>query len=181
MTCAPLPIPPPSSAEPPAPNKSKKKSVRQVRRKATVTEARRGTKGSKTACPHARANLKKRWLHACVYSSHCLSETAWVCRAVAHARAQPVRCSCPSAAHARSRVVHVSDSLFVTGDAVWSHCFAQRGASRRRLPTLRDSVTPLPPTTLCRPTTGAWQGDSETLALLSLPGEKNNTLGRGLL
>ena len=42
-----------SNVEPPAPNKSEKKSVRQVRRKATVTEARRGTKGSETTCPHA--------------------------------------------------------------------------------------------------------------------------------
>ena len=39
-------------------------------------------------------------------------------------------------------------------------------------PSLRDSVTPLPLVTLCRPTTGVGQGDSLTLALLTLPEEK---------
>ena len=81
-----------------------------------------------------------------------------------------------SEAHVRSRVVHVSDlGFFCDGDAVRSRCFALRDASRK------DSVTPLPPVTLCRPTSGAWQGDSRALALLTLPGEKKTTLGRGLL
>ena len=54
-----------------------------------------------------------------------------------------------------------------------SRCFALREASRGQLPTLRDSVTPLPPVTLGRPTTGVWQGDSQALALITLPREKH--------
>ena len=53
-----------------------------------------------------------------------------------------------------------------------SRCFAPRFVSRGRLPTLRDSVTPLPPVTLCRPTSGVWQDDSRALAPLTLLGEK---------
>ena len=53
-----------------------------------------------------------------------------------------------------------------------SHRFAPRFVTRGRLPTPRDSVTPLPPATLCRPTSGVWQDDSRALALLTLPGEK---------
>ena len=82
------------------------------------------------------------------------------------------------AAHTRSRVVHVSDSLFVTGDAVWSHCFAQRGSSRWRLPSLGDSMTPLPLVALCRPTTGVGHGDSRVLTLL---GENSYTGPRSLV
>ena len=64
---------------------------------------------------------------------------------------------------------------FVTGDSVRSHCDAPRVASRGQLPNLRDRVTPLPPVTLCRPTTSAWQGDSRALAHLT-PLEEKATL-----
>ena len=94
-----------------------------------------------------------------------------------------VRCPCACAACAVS-VVHASHTrtlscgavwltlVLVTGDSVRSRCYALRVTSRGRLPTLRDSVTPLPAAILCRPTTDVWQGDSRALALLTLPGEK---------
>ena len=50
------------------------------------------------------------------------------------------RVCCRSEAHARSRVVHVSDGVFVTWGTVRSHCSSRRGASRRRL--LTYTVTP---------------------------------------
>ena len=70
---------------------------------------------------------------------------------------------------------------FCDWGAVRSHCFALRDASRGLFPTRRDSVTPLPSVTLCRPTTGVWQGDSRALALLTLPGEKHYSGPRSLV
>ena len=70
---------------------------------------------------------------------------------------------------------------FCDRETVRSRCFAPRFVSRGRLPTLRDSVTPLPPATLCRPTSGVWQDDSRALALLTLPGEKHYSGPRSLV
>ena len=49
---------------------------------------------------------------------------------------------------------------FCDRGTVRSPCIALRDASRRLFPTLRDSVTPHPSVTLCRPTSGVRQGDS---------------------
>ena len=78
------------------------------------------------------------------------SETTLVRRAIAHVRAQPVRCTYAARQRHMYALVwtHVLTKLSCDGDAVRSRCFALRDASRGRLLPLRDSVTPLPPVTL---------------------------------
>ena len=46
--------------------------------------------------------------------------------------------------HARSQMVYVSDGGFCDRGTMRSRCFALHEASRGQLPTLKDSVSPLP-------------------------------------